>query len=113
MRARAPPPVARRLRCPDSGWIERVRRQPERPRHEASSTPPAPGVLWAVRNGPGALFRLVWNGTIWTPDLANSWGAGKVLHHANGTGNTDAEGVTFAGHVQAAASTSPPSATTT
>src|SRR5262249_11547093 len=37
---------------------------------EASGTA-APGVLWGVRNGAGttpgaALFRLVWNGTIWT-----------------------------------------------
>jgi hypothetical protein len=31
----------------------------------------APGVLWAARNGPSALFRLVFNGTIWTPDAAN------------------------------------------
>jgi hypothetical protein len=55
-----------------------------------------PGVLWGARNGPGTLFRLVWNGTIWTPDAANSWGAGKALRYPDGTGNPDAEGVTFA-----------------
>ena len=56
-----------------------------------------PGVLWAARNGPGTLFRLVWNGTIWTPDTANDWGAGKTLRYPGGTGSPDAEGVTFAG----------------
>jgi hypothetical protein len=55
-----------------------------------------PGVLWAARNGPGTLFRLVWNGTIWTPDAANDWGTGKALKYMDGTGNPDAEGVTFA-----------------
>ena len=56
-----------------------------------------PGVLWGARNGVGSLFRLLWNGTIWTPDAANSWGAGKALHYPDGTGDPDAEGVTFAG----------------
>lgn len=56
----------------------------------------APGVLWAVRNGPGSLFRLVWNGSIWTPDTSNNWSAGKLLSYADGTGSPDAEGVTFA-----------------
>ena len=55
-----------------------------------------PGVLWAVRNGLGTLFRLVWNGTIWTPDATNGWGAGKFLRYPDGTGDPDAEGVTFA-----------------
>jgi hypothetical protein len=57
----------------------------------------APGTLWAVRNGPGSLFRLLWNGMIWTPDLANSWGAGKTLSYPGSTGSPDSEGVTFAG----------------
>ena len=39
----------------------------------------APGVLWAVRNGPSTLYRLVYDGTKWTPDTANGWGAGKQL----------------------------------
>jgi hypothetical protein len=57
----------------------------------------APGVLWAVKNGPGTLYRLIWNGTIWTPDTANGWGAGKALHYTDGTGDPDSEGVTFTG----------------
>lgn len=56
-----------------------------------------PGVLWGARNGPGSLFRLVFDGTIWTPDTANGWGSGKSLRYGDGTGNVDAEGVTFAG----------------
>ena len=35
----------------------------------------APGVLWAVRNRPSALFRLVYDGTKWKPDTANGWSA--------------------------------------
>lgn len=55
----------------------------------------APGVLWAVRNGPGTLFRLVWNGTVWAPDATNDWAAGKGVRYADGTGDPDAEGVAF------------------
>jgi hypothetical protein len=57
----------------------------------------ARGVLWAVRNGPSTLYRLVYDGTTWTPDTANGWGAGKQLLYPNGTGVPDAEGVTLAG----------------
>ncbi len=63
--------------------------------YEGTSTP-APGVIWAVRNNPGSLFRLVWNGTIWTPDTNGSWGSGKTLRYPGGSGSPDAEGVTFA-----------------
>jgi hypothetical protein len=55
-----------------------------------------PAVMWGARNGPGSLFRLVFNGTIWTPDSTNGWGAGKALRYPNGQGEPDAEGVTFA-----------------
>jgi len=56
-----------------------------------------PGVLWGARNGPGTLFRLIFNGTNWVPDTANSWGSGKALRYPGGAGDPDAEGVTFAG----------------
>jgi hypothetical protein len=62
--------------------------------YEPSGTT-APGVLWAVKNGPGTLYRLVWNGTVWTPDP--SWSAGKALRYPGSAGDPDAEGVTFAG----------------
>lgn len=55
------------------------------------------GVLWGARNGPGGLFRLLFDGTNWVPDTANSWSAGKLLHYPDGTGDPDSEGVTFAG----------------
>jgi hypothetical protein len=55
-----------------------------------------PGVLWAVLNNPGTLYRLIYDGTKWTPDTANGWSAGKPLRYPNGTGNPDAEGVTLA-----------------
>jgi Ca2+-binding RTX toxin-like protein len=56
----------------------------------------ARGVLWAVRNSPSILYRLVYDGTNWTPDTANGWGAGKQLLYPNGLGAPDAEGVTLA-----------------
>ncbi|MFK4086391.1 hypothetical protein ACI2LF_19935 [Kribbella sp. NPDC020789] len=46
-------------------------------------------VLWAVKNGPGKLYRLVPDGTNWKPD---STGA-RTLRYANGQGDPDAEGV--------------------
>ena len=57
----------------------------------------APGVLWAVRNNPSTLFRLIWDGAKWKPDTANSWANGKQLVYPNGGGVPDAEGVTLAG----------------
>src|SRR5262249_28637056 len=36
-----------------------------------------PAALWGARNGPGSIFRLIFNGTIWTPDPANGWASGK------------------------------------
>ena len=56
-----------------------------------------PGVLWGARNGPGALFRLVFDGTNWVPDSANNWGNGKLLHYPGGAGDPDSEGVTMVG----------------
>lgn len=56
----------------------------------------SPSVLWAVRNGPSLLHRLVWNGSLWTPDTANGWNLGKTLRYNDGTGGPDSEGVTLA-----------------
>jgi hypothetical protein len=64
--------------------------------YEGSGSP-APGVMWGARNGPGSLFRLTFDGTNWAPDPANDWGAGKLVHYPDGTGEPDSEGVTFAG----------------
>ncbi|GAA2555803.1 lamin tail domain-containing protein [Winogradskya consettensis] len=50
-------------------------------------------VLWAVRNGPGTLYRLVPNGATWRPDPAGGWASGKTLRFAGGSGDPDAEGV--------------------
>lgn len=56
-----------------------------------------PGVIWGVVNGPGTLYRLVFDGTNWVPDTANGWGAGKALRYPTGLGDPDSEGVTFVG----------------
>ncbi|MGW5719981.1 esterase-like activity of phytase family protein [Amycolatopsis sp. NPDC003865] len=50
-----------------------------------------PDVLWAVKNGPGTLYRLVRDGGKWTP--AAGWPSGKKLHYRDGSGDPDAEGV--------------------
>ena len=57
----------------------------------------ARGVLWAVDNGTGTLYRLIFDGTKWTPDTADGWSAGKQLLHPDGPEVPDAEGVTLAG----------------
>ncbi|WP_206044544.1 lamin tail domain-containing protein [Gemmatimonas groenlandica] len=54
-----------------------------------------PAVLWAARNGPGSIFRLVFSGGIWTPDATNGWSAGKLLRYPDGLGEPDAEGITL------------------
>ena len=63
--------------------------------YEASGSA-TPGVLWAVRNGPERLYRLVWDGTIWTPDTADGWATGKELRYPNGSIRPDTEGIAFA-----------------
>ncbi len=60
------------------------------------ATATTPNVLWAVRNGPSTLFRLVWNGTIWAPEALNGWDAGKTIRYGSGLGGPDGEGVTRA-----------------
>ncbi|WP_432980676.1 lamin tail domain-containing protein [Dactylosporangium sp. CA-233914] len=47
--------------------------------------------LWAVKNGPGTLYRLGRNGSNWS--AADTF----ALHYPDGTGDLDAEGVTLAG----------------
>jgi hypothetical protein len=55
----------------------------------------SPNVMWAVKNGPSTLYRLIFNGSVWTPDPSNGWGTGKQLRYTDGTGDPDAEGVTI------------------
>jgi hypothetical protein len=55
-----------------------------------------PEVLWAVQNGPSTLYRLLWNGSVWTPDSSNKWSNGKTLEYPNAKGGPDSEGVTKA-----------------
>ena len=50
-------------------------------------------VLWAVRNEPSRLYRIVADGVQWRADTADGWGDGRPLRFANGSGSPDAEGV--------------------
>ncbi len=55
------------------------------------------GVLWAVQNGPGTLYRLAFLNGVWTPNSSRTWRGGKALRYPDGTGDVDAEGVTVRG----------------
>jgi len=55
------------------------------------------GVLWAVKNGPGTLYRLAWANGVWTPNSSRTWRGGKALRYPDGTGDVDAEGVVVRG----------------
>jgi Lamin Tail Domain/Esterase-like activity of phytase len=65
------------------------------------ATTGSPAVLWAVRNSPSRLYRLLYDGAKWAPDTANGWAGGKDLVYPNGTGAPDAEGVTLASDANA------------
>jgi hypothetical protein len=58
--------------------------------YEASGTS-TPGVMWAVLNNPGTLYRLTFDGVHWVPSA--TW----TLKYPDGLGNPDSEGVTMAG----------------
>lgn len=55
----------------------------------------ADGVLWAVENGNGLLYRGTADASAWTPSAG--WENGKKLRYPSGTGAVDAEGVTALG----------------
>jgi hypothetical protein len=57
----------------------------------------ATGVVWAVKNGPGTLYRLTFVNGVWTPRATRTWASGKALRYPDGTGDVDAEGVTVVG----------------
>ena len=62
---------------------------------EQTADPSDADTLWAVKNGPGTLYRLDASATGWAPSTDDGWSDGKLLHYADGTGDVDAEGVTF------------------
>jgi len=52
-------------------------------------------VLWAARNGPGSIYRMLFNGSAWVPDQNSGWASGKLTKYTDGTGEPDTEDVTF------------------
>lgn len=52
------------------------------------------GVIWAVKNGPGTLYKLFARDLL--APQADEWANGKALRYRDGTGDVDAEGVTIA-----------------
>ncbi|WP_168187174.1 lamin tail domain-containing protein [Salinibacterium sp. UTAS2018] len=54
---------------------------------------PSGDVLWAAKNGPGSLYKLVFDGANWVPATSDSWSDSKRLHYSDGSGDVDAEGV--------------------
>ena len=55
------------------------------------------GVIWAVNNGTGQLYRLEQVDGEWTPTAGDGWAATTTLHYGDGSGTPDAEGVALAG----------------
>ncbi|MET0283201.1 MAG: lamin tail domain-containing protein [Polyangiales bacterium] len=53
----------------------------------------SPNVLWGVQNDPSKLYKLVFDGSIWTNSVGE-WAAGKTLTYVGGSGRPDSEGVT-------------------
>lgn len=47
----------------------------------------ATDVLWAARNGPGSIYRMIFNGSAWVPDANNGWVGGKLTKYTDGTAN--------------------------
>jgi hypothetical protein len=58
----------------------------------------ATGVLWAVKNGPGSIYRLAYLNNVWTPNSSRTWTGGKALRYTDGSGDVDAEGVVVRGN---------------
>jgi hypothetical protein len=54
----------------------------------------AAAVLWAVQNEPPKLYRLVWNGSGFTPVTTDGFITGKLLRYPGGVGSPDTEGLT-------------------
>jgi peptidoglycan hydrolase-like protein with peptidoglycan-binding domain len=52
------------------------------------------GVMWAVRNDPSNLLRLVEKNGVWGMDASATWNAGRTLKYPDNSGGPDAEGVT-------------------
>lgn len=50
--------------------------------------------LWAVKNNPSMLYKLYWNGNVWSPYLEDGWSNGKKLLFSNGKGSPDSEDLT-------------------
>ena len=53
-----------------------------------------PDTIWAVKNGPSVLHKLVESGGQWVPE-PGAWATGKTLTFPSGTGAPDSEGVTL------------------
>lgn len=56
----------------------------------------SPSVLWGVHNRSGKLYRLTWNGTLFSPVTTDGWRTGKRMRYPGGDGQPDCEGVTMA-----------------
>lgn len=55
---------------------------------------PTEAVLWAVRNDPSVLLRLVERNGVWGTDPSATWLSGRTLRYPDNSGGPDAEGVT-------------------
>ncbi len=63
--------------------------------YEIGTGPGGADVLWGIRNDPSTMYRLVLSGGNWIPATDNNWSSGRLLHYPDGTGNPDAEDLTY------------------
>ncbi|MGV3710461.1 MAG: lamin tail domain-containing protein, partial [Gemmatimonas sp.] len=63
--------------------------------YEAGAGPGGTDVLWAARNGPGSIYRMIFNGTNWVPDANNGWANGKLTKYTDGNGEPDTENLAY------------------
>lgn len=72
---------------PDSGDVRNADGDDVFGKNLSGLTFESAGVVWAVQNSPGTLYRLTPDGEDWAPD------AGRALHYPDGSGDADGEGV--------------------
>jgi hypothetical protein len=51
-------------------------------------------ILWAIKNYPPTMYKLLYDGSNWISDTSAGWGNGKSLHFPGGVGDPDAEDLT-------------------
>jgi hypothetical protein len=52
-------------------------------------------ILWAIKNYPPTIYKLKFNGSVWLSEAVGGWESGKRIMYVDGTGEPDAEDLTY------------------